>query len=106
MDGATWAAVSAVIIDSLVTLFVGWRLNRTARQEVKQALLHVADTLESELSKVTAEHVQPALKEELSQALARVMPTISNVIVGKIAQPEAKENGTVRTIQSGERYRS
>lgn len=59
-----WAAVSAVIIDSIVTIIVGWRLNRTAKRETSNAL----------------EQVKPALRTELENAATLLIPLIVDIV--------------------------
>ena len=43
MSGGLIAAIAAVMVDSVVTLYVGWRLNHTAREEIAKG---VQDVLE------------------------------------------------------------
>lgn len=55
-----WAAVAAVIIDSMVTVFVGWKLTKTARTETASAV----------------EKIKPALQTELGNAALILIPLI------------------------------
>lgn len=54
-----WAA-AAVGVDSVVTLWVGSRLTKTAKRETAKA----------------AENVKPAIQQELSLAVVRLVPVI------------------------------
>ena len=73
---ATDAATAAVILDSVVTSFVGWRLTKVAKRETLQA----------------AENVKPAIQQELSRAVATLIPVVV-AKVGEIltARPQAAE---------------
>lgn len=82
-----WAA-TAVIIDSIVTCFVGWKLNKTARRETMKA----------------AETVKPALNEALGQAVVTLLPIITETIKQHLDAKERGDNADVRTLYpSGDR---
>ena len=75
-----WAA-AAVIIDSIVTCFVGWRLNRTARRETAKA----------------AETVKPALNQALTETVMNLLPVLSETIKQHL---ERRDNEAPRTLHS------
>lgn len=79
-----WAAVAAVILDSFVTCFVGWRLNRTARKETAKA----------------AESVKPALNEAIGQAVITLLPVLTETIKQHLDKREAEGDNTPGTIRS------
>lgn len=83
MSTGLWAAVSAVIIDSIVTLYVGWRLNRTARQEAVKA----------------AETVKPVLQKELETAALILIPLIVQELKKHIGDRD-KQDAPIRAIQT------
>lgn len=82
-NGTFWAA-AAVIIDSIVTIGVGWRLNKTARQETANAL----------------EQVKPALQEELGKAAVMLIPLLADLIKKHLAEKEAEKSETTGAIQA------
>lgn len=82
MSTGLWAAVSAVIVDSIVTLYVGWRLNRTARQETAKA----ADT------------VKPVLKAEMEKAALVLIPLVISELQKLLEVRGNNQDGTVRAI--------
>lgn len=57
---AVWAAVAAVIIDSVVTIVVGYRLTKVARKETERA----------------ADSLKPVLEKELANAALLLMPIV------------------------------
>lgn len=77
-----WAA-AAVIIDSIVTCFVGWRLNKTARNETAKA----------------AETVKPALNQAISEAVVTLLPVLTNIIQQQLSN-EKEEDATSRPLRS------
>jgi hypothetical protein len=81
MNTTDWAVI-AVIIDSIVTCFVGWRLNRTARQEATKA----------------AKTVQPVIVEEINKAITTLLPLAIQFIQDKTEHKE--EHVYPRAIQS------
>ncbi len=64
MNIGLWAAVAAVIVDSIVTIGVGRALIRTAHQETEQA----------------AGNVVPAIKDLLAQQVVSLLPTITTLV--------------------------
>ena len=65
MTSVDWL-VLAVVVDSLVTMVVGWRLSRVARRETEKA----------------AETVRPAIVDEVQKAIAMLLP----VVAARVAQ--------------------
>lgn len=78
-----YAAVAAVIVDSIVTVFVGWRLNKTARQETARAV----------------EKVKPALKAEMEKAAVILIPLVVEQLKTLLVD-KGKDNENTRTVHS------
>lgn len=75
-----WAAVAAVIVDSIVTVIVGWRLTKIAKRETANAVATVT----------------PALQTELANAGIQLIP----VIVKQIKEHFGGEDEAARAIRS------
>ena len=83
---ATVYLVIAVIIDSLVTLFVGWRLERAARRPTANAV----DT------------IKPAMDNSISSAIANAIPLVVKLLEEKVIKDgttgiESNNRGTTGT---------
>lgn len=79
VTGTDWLVI-AVIIDSAVTLFVGWRLERAAK-------IHTAKAAES---------VKPVIDNSISAAIAQTIPLVVNLLNAKLEEM----NGITRTESS------
>lgn len=71
-------AASAVIVDSIVTAYVGWRLNRTARRETAKA----------------AETVKPAIQAELQTAVVTLLPALA-ARIAEIVRPREEDKESI-----------
>jgi hypothetical protein len=61
----------AVIIDSAVTIGVGWRLNRTAKREVSKAVKDIEPAIRSAVSDIAGEQ-----KKEIAKLIQSWIPLI------------------------------
>ena len=68
MDVGLWAAVAAVIVDSIVTILVGRALIRTAHRETEQAAANVA----------------PAIGTLLTEQVVSLLPTLTGLVKAEI----------------------
>lgn len=84
MITGTDLAASAVIIDSIVTIWIGKRLMNTAKRETAKA----------------AETVQPVIAAELANAALKLLPLIIETVEEKLSNKDVY-SGTVRSIRSG-----
>lgn len=75
MDIGLWAAVAAVIVDSIVTIGVGRALIRTAHRETAQASANVV----------------PAIKDLLAQQALSLIPTITTLVRREIERVTPRE---------------
>jgi hypothetical protein len=66
---------SAIIVDSAVTLGVGYWLNRTAKKQVKSAVDDIGPAIQREL-KVTAEEYARQAKQEIARSIQKLVPVI------------------------------
>lgn len=65
----------AVIIDSAVTIGVGWRLNRTAKKEVGNAVKNIEPAIRSSVEQI-ANEFQQKTKQEMVKAINKMLPLI------------------------------
>lgn len=65
----------AVIIDSAVTVGVGWRLNRTAKKEVGKAVKEIEPAIRSSVAQI-AEEFQQKTKQEMVKVINKMLPLI------------------------------
>jgi hypothetical protein len=71
----TTALIIAVIFDSAVTLYVGWRLNKTAKKEVNKAVQNIEPAIRSSVEQIAAEFQQKT-KQEMIKAINKMLPLI------------------------------
>lgn len=65
----------AVIIDSAVTVAVGFRLNRTAKKEVKKAVNEIQPAIRQSVEEI-AHDFQQETKEQIVHAIEKMIPLI------------------------------
>lgn len=65
----------AVIIDSAVTIGVGWRLNRTAKKEVGKAVQNIEPAIRTSVEQI-ANEFQQKTKQEMVKVINKMLPLI------------------------------
>ena len=65
----------AVIIDSAVTVGVGWRLNRTAKKEVSKAVKEIEPAIRASVETIAVEFQQKT-KQEMVKVINKMLPLI------------------------------
>lgn len=65
----------AVIIDSAVTVGVGWRLNRTAKKEVGKAVKEIEPAIRTSVAQI-ADEFQQKTKQEMVKVINKMLPLI------------------------------
>jgi hypothetical protein len=65
----------AVIIDSAVTIGVGWRLNRTAKHEVGKAVQNIEPAIRNSVEQIATEFQQKT-KQEMVKVINKMLPLI------------------------------
>lgn len=83
-------AALAVIIDSAVTLGVGWQLNKTAKKEVRKAVEEIEPAIRQSVTDI-ADQFQTETKKEIVKAINKMLPVI-------IAGMKAKEKRDGRSV--------
>jgi Ni,Fe-hydrogenase maturation factor len=103
----------AVIVDSAVTLGVGYWLSRTAKNQVKQAVQDIEPAIRAGLQTSANEFTNEA-KKEIARTIQKVVPMIIKALQKKPepekCQPElhflseSKENNTPTQIHPSGRH--
>jgi hypothetical protein len=75
----TYWLVTAVIIDSFVTMVVGWRLSKVARKETAKAAENVKAPL------------QAVIQEELARSISIIIPVLAAKVAEMIATSKADD---------------
>jgi hypothetical protein len=81
---------SAIIVDSAVTLGVGFWLNRTAKNQVKAAVNDIGPAIQRELKGAAEEYAKEA-KRDIAQAIQKLIP-----IILKAIKNNARRTDTIR----------
>jgi hypothetical protein len=69
----------AVIVDSAVTLGVGYWLNRTAKKEVKEAVDNIGPVIRQQLEDAAEEYAKQA-KLEIAKSIQKLVPVILKAV--------------------------
>jgi hypothetical protein len=87
----------AVIIDSAVTIGVGWRLNRTAKKEVGKAVQNIEPAIRASVEQIAGEFQQKT-KQEMVKVVNKMLPLILREVRKSRPEPnsssEPKEANT------------
>lgn len=90
----------AVIIDSAVTIGVGWRLNRTAKKEVGNAVKEIEPAIRNSVAQI-ADEFQQKTKQELVKAINKMLPLILGEVRKKSrSEPDTKSEFKDNNIQT------
>ena len=84
----------AVIIDSAVTIGVGWRLNRTAKHEVKKAVEDIEPAIRKSVELIAADF-QQSTKEQIVKAINKMLPVIIKMMKNEGVKKSRSEPSTL-----------
>ena len=77
----------AVIIDSAVTVGVGWRLNRTAKKEVGKAVKEIEPAIRGSVETIATEFQQKT-KQEMVKVINKMLPLILREVKKSRSEPD------------------
>lgn len=80
----------AVIVDSAVTLGVGYWLNRTAKKSVTKAVKDIGPAIQDALQN-SAQHFTDQAKQEIARTIQKILPSIIRAIQRSPSKPEGGE---------------
>lgn len=79
----------AVIIDSAVTVGVGWRLNRTAKREVKNAVKDIEPAIHAAVEDI-ANEFQSQIKQDIAKVIQKMIPLVIQGVKKSRSEPNTK----------------
>lgn len=89
----------AVIIDSAVTIGVGWRLNRTAKHEVKKAVQEIEPAIRSSVETIATEFQQKT-KQEMVKVISKMLPFILKEVRKSRSEPDTTSDNREANSQT------
>jgi hypothetical protein len=89
----------AVIIDSAVTVGVGWRLNRTAKKEVGKAVREIEPAIRSSVEQIAVEFQQKT-KQEMVKVINKMLPLILREVKKSRSEQNTSSESKEANIQT------
>jgi hypothetical protein len=89
----------AVIIDSAVTVGVGWRLNRTAKKEVGKAVREIEPAIRSSVEQIAVEFQQKT-KQEMVKVINKMLPLILREVKKSRSEQNTSSESKEASIQT------
>jgi ribosome maturation protein Sdo1 len=89
----------AVIIDSAVTVGVGWRLNRTAKKEVGKAVKEIEPAIRASVEQIAVEFQQKT-KQQMVTVINKMLPLILREVKKSRSEPNISSEFRETNIQT------